>query len=118
MTGGTTFQNRVIPQAQRGASGYRASSLGLSVLLLLLLHGGAIAPASGLRGEYLGASGGGAACSEPVTSPTPCTAAKYLAQLPARPPRPTSFVPFRLNPGTGAPGGRRYSSRAFTMTIQ
>ena len=31
--------------------------------------------------EYLGSSGGGAACSEPVTNPTPCTAATYLALL-------------------------------------
>jgi len=31
--------------------------------------------------EYLGQSGGGAACSEPVTSPTPCTAATFLQLL-------------------------------------
>jgi glycosyl hydrolase family 42 (putative beta-galactosidase) len=31
--------------------------------------------------EYFGSSGGGAACSEPVNSPTPCTAATYLALL-------------------------------------
>ncbi len=31
--------------------------------------------------EYLGQSGQGAACSEPVTSPTPCTLSTYLALL-------------------------------------
>ena len=31
--------------------------------------------------EYFGSSGQGAACSEPVTNPTPCTAATFLALL-------------------------------------
>lgn len=31
--------------------------------------------------EYLGSTGGGAACSEPVTNPTPCTAQTFLALL-------------------------------------
>jgi hypothetical protein len=31
--------------------------------------------------EYLGSTGGGAACSEPVTNPTPCTAATFLTLL-------------------------------------
>jgi len=31
--------------------------------------------------EYLGSTGQGAACSEPVTNPTPCTAATFLALL-------------------------------------
>lgn len=31
--------------------------------------------------EYLGSTGGGAACSEPVTNPTPCTSATFLALL-------------------------------------
>jgi len=31
--------------------------------------------------EYLGSSGGGAACSEPVTNPTPCTLATFLQLL-------------------------------------
>jgi uncharacterized protein (TIGR03437 family) len=31
--------------------------------------------------EYLGSTGQGAACSEPVTNPTPCTAATYLEML-------------------------------------
>lgn len=31
--------------------------------------------------EYLGSTGGGAACSEPVTNPTPCTAQTFLAML-------------------------------------
>jgi len=31
--------------------------------------------------EYLGSSGGGAACSEPVTNPTPCTLATFMQLL-------------------------------------
>jgi hypothetical protein len=31
--------------------------------------------------EYLGSTGQGAACSEPVTNPTPCTASTFLALL-------------------------------------
>ena len=31
--------------------------------------------------EYLGSTGGGAACSEPVTNPTPCTAQTFLSLL-------------------------------------
>jgi hypothetical protein len=31
--------------------------------------------------NYFGSSGQGAACAEPVTNPTPCTAATYLSLL-------------------------------------